>query len=311
MRDYQKELDLLRERIAQRQENQRVLGQLWQQEAHWRGEVSARQARMKKEEQDVARLEQVSLSAIWASLRGTKEDDIDREKAEAWSARLKWQEADRQLAEIRSEIADREARIEADVNCQAEYEALLREKEQAYREKDPALAAKLTELEQRQMELTRQEKELDEAVAAGRQVLYQISAALDKLDTAEGLSAWDLFGGGLVIDMVKHSNIEEAQALMAQVQSGLRRYQAELADVAETAWFELQLSSGLSMMDVFFDNIFADWAVRDRILRSAEQLRDVEVRVAELQRKLEKRHSDVREELSKLRAERDEIVRTS
>ena len=311
MKNYDRELEQLRIRIAQRQENQRVVGQLRQQEAHWRGEVSARQAQLKKEEQDVARLERVSLASIWASLRGTKEEDMDREQAEAWSARLKWQEADRQLTEVRGEIADREARIEADANAQTEYEALLREKEQVYREKDPILAAKLSELEQRQMELTHQWKELDEAVVAGRQALYQISAALGKLDTAEGLSAWDMFGGGLWTDMMKYESMEEAQSLMAQVQSDLRRYQAELADVAETARFELQIDGTLSVMDVFFDNIFADWAVRDRILRSTDQLHDVQARVSDMQRKLEQQLTCVEEELTKLRAEKDELVRTA
>lgn len=309
MKNYDKELEQLRIRIAKRQENQRVLGQLRQQEAYWQGEESARQAQLSKEERDVTRLERISLASVWASLRGTKEEDMDREQAEAWSVRLKWQEAERQLAEVQSEIADRQARIEADAGCQAEYEALLREKEQVYREKDPALAAKLTELERRQMDLTRQWKELDEAVVAGRQALHQISAAFAKLDTAEGLSDWDIFGGGLWTDMMKYESIEEAQMLMAQVQSDLRRYQAELADVAETARFELQFDGALSMMDVFFDNIFADWAVRDRILRSADQLREVEERVDRLQGKLELQLSNVEEELTKLRSEKDELVR--
>lgn len=311
MKNYDKELEQLRIRIAKRQEHQRVLGQLRQQEAHWRGEVSARQAQLEKEEKDVARLERITLASVWASLRGTKEEKLDREQAEAWSARLKWQEAERQLEEICAEIADREARVTADANCQAEYEALLREKEQVYREKDPILAAKLAELEQRQLEITGQWKELDEAVVAGRQALYQIDAALHKLDTAEGLSSWDMWGGGLWTDMLKYESMEEAQALMAQVQSGLRRYQAELADVAETARLELEVDGTLSVMDVFFDNIFADWAVRDQILRSTDQLWDVKGKVSDLQRGLEDRLASAEEKLTNLRAEKDELVRTA
>lgn len=309
MRDYDRELTELRVRIAQRRNDMAVLEQLRQQESHWQAELAARRAQLEKEEQDVTRLERVSLSSIWASLRGTKEEKMDREKAQVAAARLKWQEAERQLAEIRAEILNRQARIQADAGCPAHYEALLREKEREYRAKDPALAAKLAELEQRQLELTHRWKELDEAVVAGRQALYQIEAALGKLDTAEGLSAWDMMGGGLITDMMKYSSMDEAQKRMEGVQSDLRRYQAELADVAQTAQFELHTGDAVAMLDVFFDNIFADWAVCNRILRSAEQLRQVQRRVEDIQRGLERQLLDAEEAMETLRAERDEAVR--
>ena len=111
--------------------------------------------------------------------------------------------------------------------------------------------------------------------------------------------------------MLKYESMEEAQALMAQVQSGLRRYQAELADVAETARLELEVDGTLSVMDVFFDNIFADWAVRDQILRSTDQLQDVRGKVSDLQRGLEDRLASTEEKLTNLRAEKDELVRTA
>jgi len=309
MRDYNRELAQLRERIAQRRENITVLGQLRQQEKFWRREVELRQAQWAKEQRDVDQLEKVSVSSIWASLRGTKDEDIDREKAEAWTARLKFQEAKRQLEEVFGEIEDRELRIRADEGCEVEYESLLLEKEREYRDKDPILAAKLKDIEQRELQLTSQLRELQEAVDAGERALKQIYEALAKLSDAESWSTWDMLGGGLLTDMMKYSNLDDAQCLMEGVQSELRRYQAELADVAQEITFNLQPEGMLRAADYFFDNIFTDWAVRDKIMQSDTQLREVSGRVCSVQKGIRQQLENARQELTSLQAEREEAVR--
>lgn len=309
MRDYQKELDGLRQRIAQRREDIRLLEQLCQQEKYWMQEGAARMVQWNKEQRDVERLERVSLSSVWATLKGSKEDDIDREKAEEWAARLKWQEAQRLLEEIQLEIRERKERIQADADCEARYEKVLVAKEQEYRGKDPAFAAKLTELERRELPLAERRKELQEALDAGERALSQIDAALDKLDDAEGWSAWDMMGGGIIADALKYSSMDEAQRLMENMRSDLRRYQAELADVAQMAEFDLQQDSFTWAFDVVFDSFFADWAVNDRIWGAMEQLRKVESQIQDIQSGLRCDLENTEQELDRLWAERDELVR--
>lgn len=307
MRDYQKELDALRQRIANQRENLRVLEQLRRQEQQCQQALSDCRRQYEEERKDVDRLERLSWSAIWSSIKGSKEEDLDREKAEAWTARLKLQEAQRQLEEVRAEIADRKARL--DDSCEAEYQKLLQEKEREYRKKDPVLAEKLADIERRELDAATERKELNEALYAGSLVLSQIQAALSKLDDAEGWSTWDLMGGGLVADMMKYSSMDEAQTLMEGVQSDLRRYQAELADVAREAEFSLQQDGFTQAMDVWFDSFFADWAVRDRIVQSGDQLRNVECRVQTMQRQLNEQLTSVQQRMDALRQERMEIVR--
>lgn len=185
MRDYQRELDALRERMAQRREDQAVLERLRRQEEDCRREVEARAARLGKEERDVEKLEKLTVSSILASLRGSKDEDMDRERAEAYAARLRLQEAERQLSEVRDEILDRQRRITENKNCEAEYEALLREKEAELRKTDPVLAEKLADLERWELELTARRKELREAEEAGKQVLFQLGLTEKRVQTAE------------------------------------------------------------------------------------------------------------------------------
>ena len=98
MWDYQRELNELRERIAALRNDTAVLEDLRRQEEVCRREAEERSAQWSREQRDVDRLEKVSLSSIWASLRGSRDGDMDRERAEAWAARLRYQEAERQLA---------------------------------------------------------------------------------------------------------------------------------------------------------------------------------------------------------------------
>lgn len=107
MRDYQRQLQTLRDQIAQREEDLAVLVRLEQQEEACRRQVEECHARWEQEQKDVDRLERVSLAALLSALRGSKDEDLDREQAEAYAARMRLQEAERQLAGIQEEILDR------------------------------------------------------------------------------------------------------------------------------------------------------------------------------------------------------------
>ena len=311
MRDYEMELNALREQMAQRREDQSVLSNLYRQEESCKRKVAESMTRWAKEERDVEKLEKLTLSSVLAALRGNKEEEIDREKREAYAARLRLQEAERQRDEIRYEIRLRQERIKASETCEQQYEALLREKAEAVRKEDPVLAKKLTELEQRELGLTSRKKELEEAFAAGRQAMDHIRAAIVDLDDAEGWSTWDIFGGGLIVDAMKYSSMDDAQQKMEQVQSDLRRYQAELADVAQTAAFDLQPDGFLQFADFFWDNIFSDLAVRDHIYQSQGQMQTLREQVQQIQTNLERELDETEQGLKALREEKSELIRNA
>lgn len=311
MRDYEKELKMLREQIAQWREDQSVLKSLYRQEESCKRKAEESTTQWAKEERDVEKLEKVTWSSILASLRGNKEEEIDREKREAYTARLRMQEAERQLAEIRGEIRMRQDRIRVYETCEQRYQDVLREKAAAVREENPVLAEKLAELEQRELGLASRNKELEEAVAAGRQTLDHIQAALDDLDNAEGWSTWDIMGGGLIFDVMKYSSMDEAQKKIEWIQSDLRRYQAELADVAQTAAFDLQPDGLLQFADFFWDNIFTDFAVRDHIYHSQSQMQTLKEQVSRIQTGLERELDETDRGLKALQEEKNELIRNA
>lgn len=311
MRDYQRQLQTLRDQIAQREEDLAVLVQLEQQEEACRRKVEECHTRWEQEQKDVDRLERVSLAALLSALRGSKDEDMDREQAEAYAARMRLQEAERQLAGIQEEILDRRRRIEETTGCRKAYEQLLREKEDAICAQDPALARQLQATEERILELTTWMRELNEAVQAGRQALFCLSAAIDRLESARGWGTWDVLGGGMFTDVMKYSHINEAQAQMEHLGDALRRYQAELGDVPDLAGeanVDLRPGEFTWTLDLFLDNIFTDGMVLHQLSQAGDRLGALKSRIEILQDRLERNREESQAALDQACAERDQIV---
>jgi len=72
--------------------------------------------------------------------------------------------------------------------------------------------------------------EIKEAISAGREVVNCLDNALNSLDSAEGWGVWDMLGGGLISNIAKHSNIDDAKCEVERTQTLLRRFKTELSD---------------------------------------------------------------------------------
>ena len=68
-------------------------------------------------------------------------------------------------------------------------------------------------------------------------------------------------------DLAKHSRLDDAQESVEYLQSQLRAFRTELADVTISADFQVNIDGFLRFADYVFDGIFADWAVLDRLLK--------------------------------------------
>lgn len=75
------------------------------------------------------------------------------------------------------------------------------------------------------------EKERREAIAAGNRALNSLRAAQNNLNSAKNWGLWDMFGGGFISTMVKHSKMDQAKENMEQAKYDLRNFSRELNDV--------------------------------------------------------------------------------
>lgn len=228
-----------------------------------------------EETEDVTRLESLSMTRILAGLRGTRDADLSREQAEVQAAEYAAAEADERQRSAQREVDGLVLRVNALGDLEARRTELLAQREHEIAT-DPASAAthhRLGAMAQRQGALEAEVVQLDEAITAADHARQALVAASRELGNAGSWATYDTFlGGGFFGDLMKHDRLDRAAGLMRRADAALRHLATELADVRVGAVGEVGVTELARTFDVWFDNIFSDWAVRDRIKKAAARV---------------------------------------
>lgn len=271
--------------------------------------LGERRAALSDEEKDVERLEGLSWARISSALRGRHATDLERETAERDAAALAYREAEARHEQAKTELAAAQSRLDALGDTDAAYRAALASKEEWASTHDAALASGLTSLAERRGALEAELREVKEADDAGVEAYQALVAASGRLGSAEGWSTWDtFFGGGLITDVVKHSRIDDSRAELRRADHALQTFARELADLNQHAVATLDLSTGLQVFDVVFDNIFSDWMVLSRIGKAREKVGETTSQVRRVVDRLRSRRTDLEKELAGLTPERERLL---
>lgn len=131
------------------------------------------------------------------------------------------------------------------------------------------------------------EAERREAIAAGNRALNSLYAAKNELDRARGWGMADMFGGGFLTTFVKHSKMDNAQRYVEQAKYDLQTFSRELNDVSMHMNINVGSSDFLSFADYFWDGLFADMMVQDKINRARAQVNDAILQVEAILRQLQ------------------------
>ena len=115
------------------------------------------------------------------------------------------------------------------------------------------------------MEQEQNRIEIQEAIDAADRALHSLERARDSLHSAKDWGILDMFGGGFISTWVKHSNMNEAEAALADVQSALQELSKELDDVDETIDLNFNNADLLTVADYFLDGFFTDFLMQGRI----------------------------------------------
>ena len=130
------------------------------------------------------------------------------------------------------------------------------------------------------------EKEKRGAVEAGKRALRSLREAEEQLNSAKNWGLWDMFGGGFISTMVKHSKMDRAKQSMEQAKYDLRNFSRELNDVNIACHLDIETGDFISFADWFFDSLLVDWMVQDRIHQASGQVADAICRVEGILRQL-------------------------
>lgn len=305
---YDEKLKALQEKISRSRQLTSMLKELRSQRDTISAHVRELEAIKMDEQADVDRLEGRSLASFFYNVIGKMDERLNKEREEAYAARVKYDAAARELEAIDGDIRRCEAELSGLRGCEREYEATLREKANTVKAEGGARAEEILKLEERHAYLESQKKELREAISAGNSARSTAESVLSSLDSAEGWGTWDLLGGGLLADMAKHSHLDEAQGAIERLQSQLRRFKTELADVTIHADMQVNVDGFLRFADYFFDGLFADWAVMDKISQSQSQVQSTKSQIDSVLARLNSMMSAAEREQAQIKSKLDALV---
>ncbi|WP_312470323.1 hypothetical protein [Neobacillus sp.] len=284
LKDYQKELETIEDTLSQLR------------------------TQIESEKEEVEKLEHFSLTNLFATLSGTKDEKLTKEKQEMIAAQHKLDKAKKTKMEIDEAILGLNNKLLTLKNAEYEYQQVLIQKENMIKSSTSPFAAKVFELSEQEGALKAHITQLLEANDAGKRVERALSDAIRSLEKAENWGTWDILGGGTISSIVKHQHIDQAESDLHRAQTSMREFQKELLDVQETAFPEVNISGMLKFADFFFDGFIADFMVQGKIKGSLDQTRSHRAKTKDILLKLEAQSVENKKELEKIQNEKQSIV---
>lgn len=309
MKYYNDELQELQQQITRKGHCRAMLDNLYIQREELKEKVQELEYRKQEEQKDVDRLESKSLAAFFYEVIGKKEEKLDKEREEAYAAAVKYDTAHLELTAVENDIRRLETELGGLQDAEEQYQKILSEKAESIKNLNLPEAPEVLRLEEKLTYIKNQEKEIGEAIHAGKLALESSDDIISDLNSAENWGYFDLLGGDMISDMVKHSHLDHAQKKVEKLQLRLRRFKTELADVTlHTEIQQVNIEGFLRFADYFFDGIFADWAVYNRIKDSKSQAVKTRDQIKDVLRRLDNMLEAANEEYDRKKDQMDNLI---
>lgn len=232
-------------------------------------------SKLNEESYDVEKLKKDTLSVTILKFIGQYEGRLHKEMQEALDAKINYDKAASTVKELNNERQEILSIIDKIKNDKVLYEEELENREKALMNNingEASIRYKRLEVEGEQQ--AKQLVETNEARRAAYKVKKTISTARQHLESAESWATFDVWtNGGILSHMAKYDNIDNAQSEFNRLASQLKELQKELSDVNLFHDLEInEISHTTRVIDFWFDNIFTDLNVREKIRNDMEQL---------------------------------------
>lgn len=265
--------------------------------------------KLNKEFKDVEKFNKISVVNIIGTIFNFREEKLYKEEQEYLEAKLRYEEYRVTVEELKNDLETTKSRIESISNYEERYEELIQEKSELLKGLDLNKRLELEEIEDSINRYVKEGIEIKEAIDEAINCDFTVNSALKYLNDASGLATWDILGGGAVTSIMKHDAVNSAKKEIERLGYAITKLEKELSDinmVSISGNFNNIESSYL--VDVFFDNIFTDISVSNKIDSSLDSVRNVKNKLDRCKEELYEKEKNNNEELIKLREKYKELV---
>ena len=260
------------------------------------------------EKQDVDLLKGLTLKALFASILGSKEEQIQKERQELLRVEMQIRSTRHLIDSLQSDANHLQDQINQLKNIEVDYQQAFKQKEQYLINQNPKTATEILENSNRLAQSRNQIKEIEEAIQAGLSVQEGLNQMLKSLNSANNWGIWDMLDGGLLVTMIKHDHMDTARDASDMVKAKITTFQRELKDVSQFEELYVDIEPLERFADLLLDSLIFDWVVQSKIIRSREHTLSAISQVGKVLQTLETRLMVAKGELQKLTSRYSALV---
>lgn len=268
-------------------------------------------SRFEAETLDVEQLKKDSFSAFLFKLTGRYEGKLDKESQEALAAKNEYDKATEWVKNLKAEYIELGRKITELRNDEELYKTELIRREEAIQQNTTGeVYDEYKRIEGEYEEFSKQLVETDEAISAASSVRATCESALDSLESAEDWATYDVWAkGGILSHMAKYDNIDDAQECFNRLSYQLKDLQAELKDVNLLDISDITIiDSTTRTFDFWFDNIFTDLSVRNKIREDIDMVNSLDSHMGDIIDTLKENRLEITKRLKELELQKNELL---
>ena len=131
-------------------------------------------------------------------------------------------------------------------------------------------------------------QQINEALSLTNQIIPLVEESEQKLRSARNWGVLDIFGGGLLTDLIKHSKINNASRSMDQVNYLMQRLQVILGSINIPEDYRMQTGNFSTFGDFLFDGAIFDIYMFSKIMNSLNRVSDLKNKLYMLRNSLQR-----------------------
>ena len=249
-------------------------------------EIGALSTTLKKELADVEKLSGTNFYALFQTMLGDKEQQLEIERQEYLDAFLKHKGTVENLGALKEEKAVLEQTYSSQFGVEQALENLLKKKEQLLLQQDHSMVASILMANKRIINHQTKITEIEQAIYEGKRTKKVLQKMIIDLDQVE---AWGLNSKNQKRKVKNNQLILRIERNTMKVNKYLQKYEEELADLSIhfKIDFRRQVATIRNFLDDFVDSLITDWVIKRKISNAAHLVNHIFDKISRINASLE------------------------
>ena len=128
--------------------------------------------------------------------------------------------------------------------------------------------------------------QVNQAINLTNQLIGELDQAERQLSSARNWGFLDVLGGGLIVDLIKHSKLNNAKVSMERVNYLMQELRRVLGGISMAGDYSMNVGGFETFADFFFDSGIVDVYMTAKIMSSLNEVRNLKNRCYELRSRL-------------------------